>query len=79
MSTGKVGKFEQTLKINQNYKLFQSGMLRWPRGGITTLNFTMMMMTSMLMMMMMNMMMTPVIMMMMAMRAMWMITTWVLQ
>ena len=27
MSTGEVDKFEQTLIINQNYKLFQSGML----------------------------------------------------
>ena len=26
MSTGEVDKFEQTLIINQNYKLFQSGM-----------------------------------------------------
>ena len=32
MSTGEVDKFEQTLIINQNYKLFQSGMLLLAQG-----------------------------------------------
>ena len=33
MSTGEVDKFEQTLIINQNYKLFQSGMLAQGRNS----------------------------------------------
>ena len=82
MSTREVDKFEQTLIINQNYKLFQSGMLLLAQGrNLATSNFTMMMMvvvvmTMMVMMMMMLMVMVVVVMTMIVMMIM---TTWVQQ